>query len=737
MINEHIETHKLIIEGMDCQEEVRIIEKKLKSLTGIKSFEIYLATQGVKVVCDPSLISIQQIIKSIAETGMKAFVVKEARLKTAWWKEKRIIALSVCGLFTLAAFVLEKIGWKGVITIILHSTAIIVGGYYPAKMALGALRTLTLNIRTLMVTGAIGAVTLGLWEEAATLVFIYLLGDILEIYTVSKSRGAIRMLMELAPKEALVRRNGKETVLPVEEVEISNVIIIRPGEKIPLDGKVLKGYSSVDQSPITGESIPVEKKEGDEVFAGTFNQRGVLEVMVTKLSKDTTLAKIIHSVEEAQARKSSYQRFGEKFGKYYTPSMFALAFAVAVVPPLLLGGFSYWFYRGLVILVVSCSCGIALSVPVAVVAAIGNAARHGVLVKGGVYLEIAEKLKAIAFDKTGTITIGKPSVTDIIPLNNQTEETILQLAASIESHSEHALGETIVSRAKERGLNLQTVDAFESLPGMGVKARIGICEYFIGNKRLFLQLLTLGAANRNQLTTPLSPSSPSIPLHERDKGGGEVKDLQKIDKILAQISELEKQGKTVVLLGSEKGILGIIAVADKVRMEAKNVIQTLKKGGIERVIMLTGDNEGTAETIAREVGVDEHYARLLPEDKVAAVKKLKEKYSYIAMVGDGVNDAPAMAEANAGIAMGAAGTDIAIETSDIVLMSDDLAKIPYIIKLSRRTISNIRQNIIVSLLIIAFLVPVALCGWIGLVPGLLINEIGGLIVIVNGLRLLR
>jgi Cd2+/Zn2+-exporting ATPase len=350
---------------------------------------------------------------------------------------------------------------------------------------------------------------------------------------------------------------------------------------------------------------------------------------------------------------------------------------------------------------VSCSCGIALSVPVAVVAAIGNAARHGVLVKGGVYLEIAEKLKAIAFDKTGTITIGKPSVTDIIPLNNQTEDTILKLAASIENYSEHPLGETIVSYAKERGLYLQAVDAFESLTGMGAKAKIGACEYFIGNKRLF--------------------SEYSIP----------------IEKIQSQISELEKQGKTVVLLGSKEESMGIIAVADRVRVEAKNVVQTLKHAGIERVIMLTGDNEGTATAIARETEIDEFYAKLLPEDKVETVKKLREKYHYIAMVGDGVNDAPAMAEADIGIAMGAAGTDIAIETSDFVLMSDDLAKIPYIIKLSRRTISNIRQNIIVSLLVIAFLVPVALCGWIGLVPGLLINEIGGLIVILNGLRLLR
>ena len=701
MTNEHIETHKLIIEGMDCQDEVTIIEKKLKSLSGIKNFEIYLATQGVKVVYDPSLISIQQIIKSVAETGLKASVVKETEPKIAWWKEKRIIALSVCGLFTLTAFVLEKLGWKGIITLIFHSIAIITGGYYPAKMAFNALKIFTLNIRTLMVTGAIGAVTLELWEEASMLVFIYLLGDILEIYTVSKSRGAVKMLMELAPKEALVRRNGREVILPVEEVEVSDSIIIRPGEKIPLDGKVIKGYSSVDQSPITGESIPVEKKERDDVFAGTFNQRGVLEVAVTKLSKDTTLAKIIHLVEEAQARKSSYQRFGERFGKYYTPSMFALAFAVAIVPPLLWGGFSYWFYRGLVVLVVSCSCGIALSVPVAVVAAIGNAARHGVLVKGGVYLEIAEKLKAIAFDKTGTITIGKPSVTDIIPFNNQTEETILQLAANIESYSEHALGETIVSQARERGLNLHTVDAFESLPGMGIKAKIGTSEYFIGNKRLF--------------------SEYSIP----------------IDKIQVQITELEKKGKTVVLLGTREEPLGIIAVADRIRAEAKSVIQMLKHMGIARIIMLTGDNEGTADAIARETNIDEYYARLLPEDKVGTVKKLKEKYHCIAMVGDGVNDAPAMAESDVGVAMGAAGTDIAIETSDFVLISDDLLKIPYIIKLSQRAVKIIRQNIIVSLLIIIFLVPVALCGWIGLVSGLLINEIGGLLVIANGLRLLR
>lgn len=701
MINEKIETYNLFIDGMDCQEETRIIEKCLKSIKGIKYFKIYLTTQRVKVVFDYSLISLQQIIRYIAKAGFKATLVEEKATKTTWWTEKRILALLVCGSFTLTAFVLEKSGWEGIITIILHSIAIVVGGYYPAKMAFNALKTLTLNIRTLMVTGAIGAVTLGLWEEASMLVFIYLLGDILEIYTVNKSRGAVKMLMELAPEEALVKRSGKEMILSVEEVMVSDIIIIRPGEKIPLDGKVIDGTSSVDQSPITGESIPVEKKIGDEVFTGTLNQRGVLEVVVTKLSKDTTLAKIIHLVEDAQTKQSSYQRFGERFGKYYTPAMFVVSLMVMLVPTLLWGGFSYWFYRGLVVLVVSCSCGIALSVPVAVVAAIGNAARHGVLIKGGIYLEFAEKMKAIAFDKTGTITTGKPSVTDIIPLNNHTEDVILQIAASIENHSEHPLGETIVSLSKERGLSLQGVEMFESITGMGARAIIDTNEYFIGSKRLFSQgSITVNGAS-------------------------------------VQISELESQGKTVVLLGTRKGVMGIIAIADRIRAETKNVIQMLKHVGIEKIIMLTGDNEGTADAIAREANIDEYHARLLPEDKVETVKKLKEKYHCIAMVGDGVNDAPAMAESDIGIAMGAAGTDIAIETSDFVLMSDELAKIPYVIKLSRRTTSIMRQNIVVSLLIITFLVPVAVLGWIDLVPGLLINEVGGLIVITNGLRLLR
>jgi Cd2+/Zn2+-exporting ATPase len=504
------------------------------------------------------------------------------------------------------------------------------------------------------------------------------------------------------PKEAAVRRNGEELTLPVEEVQLGETIIIRPGEKIPLDGRVLLGSSAVDESPITGEPVPVVKEKEAEVFAGTVNQRGVLEVEVTKISKDTTLARIIHSVEEAQAKKSSFQRFGEVFGKIYTPAMFVLALGVMGIPVLFLGGtWTEWFYRALVVLVVSCSCGIALSIPVAVVAAIGNAARNGILFKGGVHLEGAATIKAVAFDKTGTLTIGRPQVTDVVSVGNHDRNEILGLAASLESRSEHPLGEAIVRKAHEEEMPFSPAEAFEALVGLGAKGKVNGQEFLIGGMRLFLE--------RN------------IP----------------IEAIQPQVSSLEEQGKTTILLGNKKKILAIIAIADQLRFEAKEAIKKLKEIGIRQVVMLTGDNEGTAKAVAREAGVDAYFARLLPDDKVEKVKALRFENGRIAMVGDGINDAPAMAVSDIGIAMGAAGTDIALETADIALMSDDLSKLPVAFSLSRRSVKNIRQNIMISLAVIAFLVPAGLAGWIGMVPGLLINEAGGLAVIVNGLRLLK
>jgi len=691
----------LHIEGMDCEDEVSLIEKKMKSLKGLESFQVDLMSQTLHVQYNPGLLSVQEIIKSIAETGMKARLEREKVKGKAWWKELRTLSLLACGVFTVIAFILEKLGIELPSTI-LYAIAVAVGGYYPARMGLAALRTLTLNIRTLMVSGAIGAIILGLWEEAAVLVFIYSLGDVLETYAVDRARGALRALMELMPKEAMVRRNGEEITLPVEEVRLGEIIIIRPGEKIPLDGQVVSGSSAVDEAPITGEPIPVVKEKEAEVFAGTVNQRGVLEVEVTKISKDTTLARIIHSVEEAQAKKSSFQRFGEAFGKIYTPAMFALALGVMAIPIWFFGGvWSQWFYRSLVVLVVSCSCGIALSIPVAVVAAIGNAARNGILFKGGVHLEGAATIEAVAFDKTGTLTIGRPQVTDIVPVGNYSRNEILRLAASIESRSEHPLGEAIVRKAREEEIPFTPAEAFEALVGLGAKGRMNGRELFIGGMRLFLER--------------------GIPF----------------EAIQPQISSLEEQGKTTILIGNEKEVVGIIAIADQLRFEAKEAIKKLKEIGIKQVVMLTGDNEGTAKAIAKEAGIDSYFARLLPDNKVEKIKELGAKNGRIAMIGDGINDAPAMAVSDLGIAMGAAGTDIALETADLALMSDDLSKLPVAFNLSRRTVKNIRQNIILSLAVIAFLVPAALAGWIGMVPGLLINEAGGLAVIVNGLRLLK
>jgi len=698
---EKIKKAVLHIEGMDCEDETSLIEKKMRSLKGLKSFQVDLMSQTLRVQYDPHLLSVQEIIKSIAETGMKARLERERVKGKTWWKEPRILSLISCGVFTMVALVLEKIGIELASTI-LYAIAVISGGYYPARMGLAALKTLTLNIRTLMVSGAIGAIFLGLWEEAAILVFIYSLGDMLEAYAVDRARGALRSLLELMPKEATVRRNGQELTLPVEEVKTGEIIIITPGERIPLDGRVIAGVSTVDEAPITGEPIPLVKEKGMEVFAGTVNQRGVLEVEVTKISKDTTLARIIHSVEEAQAKKSSFQRFGETFGKIYTPAMFALALGVMVIPVWFLGGiWSQWFYKGLVVLVVSCSCGIALSIPVAVISAIGNAARNGILFKGGVHLESAASIKTIAFDKTGTLTIGRPQVTDVIPIGNLSRNEVLGLSASLESRSEHPLGEAVVRKAREEEIPFSPADDFEALVGLGAKGRVNGREFFIGGMRLFLE--------RKMPVEPIQPL----------------------------LSSLEEDGKTTILIGDQEKILGVIAIADRLRFEAKEAIKKLKEIGIRQVVMLTGDNEGTAKAIASEAGVDQYFARLLPEDKVEKVKQLRQGDGRIAMVGDGINDAPAMAVADLGIAMGAAGTDIAMETADIALMSDDLSKIPVALNLSKRTVKNIRQNIILSLAVIAFLVPTALAGWIGMVPGLLINEAGGLAVIINGLRLLK
>lgn len=690
----------LYIEGMDCADEVEVIEKKFKSLPGLQNFEVNLASQKVDVTYDPSKLSSQDIIKSIAETGMKARLAKPRTKTKRWWEDYRVKLIAVSGVLLAIAFILERVGLDHNIARFIYGASILVGGYFPAKMALAGLRSRTLNIYTLLVIATIGAIAMDFWDEAATLVFVYTWGAILETFATERARGSLRLLMEMVPREALVKRNGQELTLPVEEVLIGETVIVRPGEKVPLDGTVVAGSSAVDQAPITGESIPISKAPGDTVFAASINQRGSLEIKVSKLSSDTTLARIIHSVERSEAKKSSYQHFADRFGRIYTPAMFGVAVIVAVVPWLLGQPFTPWFYRALVALVVSCSCGLALSVPISVLASVSAAARKGVLIKGGADLEAAGGVDAVVFDKTGTLTIGLPKVTDVITLNGSATN-LLSVAASVESRSEHPLADAIMRKAREDGVKIIPLADFESLTGLGAKGTVEGNDYYVCNRRLCERM--------------------SIPLGKAEQ----------------ELVRLENEGKTAVLVLDRAEVLGIIAVADQLRPGAKDAIAKLKKAGIKHTVMLTGDNEGTARAIALQAGIDEYRAQLLPEDKVTAIAELKRKYKKVAMVGDGVNDAPAMAAADVGIAMGAAGTDIALETADLALMSDDLSKITYALGVSRRAMTTIKVNVVASLTIVALVVTLALIGKIGLVPGLLINEGSALIVMVNGLRLLR
>ena len=691
----------LYVKGMDCEEEARLVRGALDGLRGVDHYEINLVAGKVRVSYDPSLLAAGDVVAAVERTGMEAGLEKEPEEgPKVWWMEPRILTLSACAVLIATNLILEHIfGLSHAIARFIYGAAVVVGGYFPAKMGIMALRRLAPNIRTLMVAGAAGAIYLGLWEEAALLVFIYSLGDMLEAYAADRVRGAVRALMGLAPKEAQVKRDGKILTLPLDAIRVGDTIVIRPGERIALDGEVLSGSSSVDQSPITGESIPVKKGTGDEVFAGSINQRGSLEVRVTKPFEDTTLGRILHHVEEAGSRKSSYQRFGETFGRYYTPAMFLLAIGVMAGPALVFGGWRESFYRGLVVLVVSCSCGIALSIPVAVVAAVANAARHGVLIKGGAHIEAASGLKAMAFDKTGSLTMGRPVVTDIVPFGGRSKKDVLAVAASMESRSEHVLADAILAEAEKQGLTVEDVESFEIVPGMGARAVVRGRPYCIGNIAMC--------------------------------GAGVI-----TEDARHSIERLEKEGKTLILLTDDGELAGLIAVRDEIRPEARKAVERLRELGITGIVMLTGDNETVASVIAGKAGIDEYMAGLLPEDKVSAVDSLKARYGNVAMVGDGVNDAPAMVASDLGIAMGAAGTDVAIETGDVVLMSDDLSRIPYVVALSRKAVRNIRENIAISLVIIAFLVPVALLGRIDLVPGLLVNEVGGLLVIMNGLRLL-
>ena len=627
-------------------------------------------------------------------------MAEEKLFRGPWWQYPPLVAAIVAGIISGAAFVLAHINLlpPGVEKA-LYLLAIIIGGLHWMREGLERLlRQGRIDIKVLMIGATGGSVALNLWDEAAFLVFLYGAAEGLEEYTYARTRSSIRDLLDLAPKQAVVLRGEEEISIPAEEVRQGDVFLVRPGQSLVTDGVILEGESYLDESTVTGEPTPVKKKPGDKVFAGTINQTGALKVRATASFEDNTLSKIIHLIEEAQRQKSRTQLFIERFGIWYSPLVLLTSAALAI------GAFFFspdplpWLKRAVVLLVAGAPCALVMSTPIAIAAGIGRAGREGVLIKGGVHLENLGKIKVVAFDKTGTLTLGRPMVTDIVALTE--EEELLRLALTLEHLSEHPLARAIVAAAKERGLTPLTAEAFKSLAGSGVKAKVAGKTIYLGRPELM------------------------------DDLGVDLSHLQE------QLSSLRAQGKTIVVVAEEKRPLGLLALRDKVRPKAKEVIRELHHLGIETV-MLTGDHLKAARPIAQELGIDEVRAGLSPEDKIRAVEELKRHRGPVAMVGDGVNDAPALAQATVGIAMGAAGTDAAIEAADVALMGDDLGKIVFALKLGRRAREISRENIIFSLLVLMVLIPLALLGAISAAGAVLSHEASELLAVANGLRTSR
>jgi Cd2+/Zn2+-exporting ATPase len=689
------------IEGMDCHEEVAILERRLTKLTGLEALDADVVGQRLKVKYDAAKLTTANIAEAVAQTGMRAWLEHEAPRPAAGsrWRE-RLVFLS--GGALAVGLMLQFAGGFGPFAWIPHLAAIVLGGIYTARKAWTSLTSRHLDINVLMMVAVAGAISLGEWSEGASVVFLFALAQVLEARAMERARGAIRSLMDLAPAEAMVVRDRTPVRLPVDDVRIGDRVIVRPGEKVPLDGRVAAGQSHVNQAPVTGESLPIEKTAGDRVFAGTINGRGALEVDVTHLRRDSTLARIIHLVEQAQSQRAPSQTFVDRFARVYTPAVLVVAALIAFVPPLAFGAsWSAWIYRSLVLLVISCPCALVISTPVSIVSALAAAARKGVLIKGGARLERLAAVRCVAFDKTGTLTSGRLQVTDLVPLNGAAPDQILALAASLEAHSEHPIGEAVVRRASMDNVRLTPVRSFEALPGLGARGEVGQDAVLVGSRRLFTE---------RKMWPP---------------------DAE------AAFERLSSLGRTVVAVSANGAAIGMIGVADETRGAAPEAIQMLREHGIGHVVLLTGDHEAPARAAAASLGIDEVRAGLLPDDKLAAVRELRRRHGALAMIGDGVNDAPALAAADVGIAMGVAGTDAALETADIALMADELAKIPYAVRLSRATARNIRANIAFSLALKAAFLILAVAGAATLWMAVVADMGASLIVIANALRLLR
>lgn len=700
------------VEGFTCANCAGKFENNVKQLPGVQDAKVNFGASKIAVYGHATIEELEKAgeFENLKVTPEKP--VGEARQEgTSEFKEPfyktHSTLLNAILLIVFGYISLSVNGEHNLITTILFAASIVIGGFSLFKVGFQNLLRLEFDMKTLMTIAIIGAAIIGEWAEGAIVVILFAISEALERFSMDRARQSIRSLMDIAPKEALIRRNGQEMMVHVNDIAVGDVMIVKPGQKIAMDGVVVSGNSAVNQAAITGESVPVAKSIDDEVFAGTLNEEGLLEVKVTKLVDDTTIAKIIHLVEEAQGERAPSQAFVDKFAKYYTPIIMIIAGLVAIVPPLFFdGSWSTWVYQGLSVLVVGCPCALVISTPISIVSAIGNAAKNGVLVKGGIYLEEMGALKAIAFDKTGTLTKGVPVVTDYSVFSPQTDEKeLLSIIAALEYRSQHPLASAIMKKAEQESILYSDVivDDFSSITGKGIKGTINGTSYFIGNPKLFKELET----------AQFSVDQEQVVL------------------------TLQNQGKTAMVVGTENEIIAVIAVADEVRESSKDIIHKLHQLGIKKTIMLTGDNKGTARAIAAHVGVSDVQAELLPQDKLDYIKQLRSEYGNVAMVGDGVNDAPALAASTVGIAMGGAGTDTALETADVALMGDDLRKLPFAIKLSRKALNIIKQNITFALAIKMLALLLVIPGWLTLWIAIVSDMGATLLVALNGLRLMR
>jgi Cd2+/Zn2+-exporting ATPase len=684
------------VEGMDCASCAATVEKRVSTLPGVTKATVNFAAGRLDAE-HGSGVSLDDLEGAVRSAGYGVAKTEGAE-RTPFWRTPRALLTLASALLFLSGLALSVAGAPEVARVSAYLAAIVVGGLPIFRAAVAGLRARHLDMNVLMSAATIGAVGIGEWAEAASVVVLFAAGNALQVYAIDRTRGAVRALVRLAPNEVLVRRGATEIVVPADEVGVGETVVVRPGERLAVDGVVVEGASAVDEAPVTGESVPVEKGEGEAVYSGSLNGSGGLLVRATKRAGDSTLQRIARLVEEAQAKKAPAEQFVDRFSRVYTPIVVAAAVALAVVPPLLGASFGEWFYRALALLIIACPCALVISTPVTVVSGIGAASRRGILIKGGAALEAAGRLKALAFDKTGTLTEGRPVVSSVVPLDGRDETGVLRLAAALERRSEHPLAHAILTAANEA--ELPPILGFRSVAGRGAEGEVEGEHYLIGSPRLFAER--------------------GIALD----GAGEA------------LGAVEQAGETPVVLGVADGPLAVFGLSDSLRPDAKATVDALRRSGVEELVMLTGDAEAPARRVAEKLGIG-YRSRLLPEQKIEAVRGLVAEHGDAGMVGDGVNDAPALAASSVGFAMGAAGTDVALETADVALMQDDLPKLAEAVRLSRAAERIIRQNVVVSIAIKGLFVLLAPFGLVALWLAVLADMGTSIAVTLNGLRLFR